>query len=244
MIKVAHRIGTYNVEFGHPPKTHAKMILTRFERQSLDVLALVEVQDYVEELKKLVEPEGHRLVVIHNKRGSDHVAFLIRKGCSITKHWTFRAGLPYFRQGGGLMAPTQPLAVEVDGVLYVVIHAPVQAWVATPKGRKFSGPMRRRGAYAYFINRLAKLARRHSNRPLCILGDWNCTPDTHGKYSPNDLRLRVHGHFLHPKKSTGHGEIDFAIIRDLKGSGCHVIPDSINLPHSDHKLVVATVRSV
>lgn len=243
MTKVLHHVGTYNVEFGHPPKRHAEMILTRFENQMLNVLALVEVQDYVKDLQKLIKPLGHKLIVIHGTRGSDHVALLVRKGAAVGKHWTFRAGLPYFRTGGGLMAPTQPLAVVVDGILYVVVHAPVEAWVATPHGRKFAGPILRRGAYRYFINRLAKLARLHPTKPICMLGDWNCPPDVNGRYSPNGLRTTIGGKFLRPEKSTGHGEIDFAIIRKLVGQGCHIVPNKSTLPHSDHKLVVGVVKT-
>lgn len=242
MSTTKHRVGWYNVEFGHPVNPHAQMILDRFESEQLDVLALIEVQDYVARLQQLIKPAGHRLLTIHNRRGSQNIAILVRKGRKVGNYWTFIAGKPYFRTGGGKMAPTMPLAAHVDGCLYVAVHAPVEAWVARPGGRKFVGPALRRAAYAFFVTRLALLFSRHPNTPIVMMGDWNATPFTVGKWSPGWLRDRVRGVFIRPGANTGHGEIDFAIGRKVAQRGCQIKHDHVGMPHSDHRLVVASIE--
>lgn len=235
------RVGTYNVEFGHPKQEHAEMIVERFQREKLDVLALVEVQDYVADIKKIIKTLGFELISIHNRRGSQNIGILVRNQSEIERYWTFIAGKPYFRKGGGKMAPTMPLAAEIDGVLYVAVHAPVEAWVATKDGRKFAGPARRRAAYIFFVNRLALLAARHRHTPVVMLGDWNAPPIPLGRFSPNWLRRKIKGHFARPHASTGHGEIDFAIVRGAKTKAVMVLPNPHDLPGSDHKLVTMEV---
>lgn len=237
-----HRVGLFNVEFGHPVKAHAAMILERFERERLDVLALEEVQDYTAELARIAAPAGHRVLVIHGRRGCDHVALLVRAGAAVGKVWTFTAGRPYYRVGGGLMAPTQPLAAVVDGITYVVVHAPVHAWVAHNGRHTWTGPARRRGAYAFYMTRLARLFDRHHGAPVAVLGDWNATPaTTSGTYSPGWLCRRTGARYARPEANTGHGEIDFGIVRGVVPTGFRVRPDVAGLPRSDHKLVVGTL---
>lgn len=228
-------VGTYNVEYGHAPAAHARMILEQFDRCTLDVLAMQEVQDYVTQLRIQTEKTGHQLIV--SKRG--HVAFLIRKSIPIGKHWDFRAATWYRSTDGHPMAPCRPLAVQIAGTLFLNVHAPVHAWIATPHGHTFTGPTLRRIAYQTFVLRILLFLTRHKGKPTCILGDWNATPppNTTGVYAPERIRAAYNGRYARPWTSTGHGEIDYGIVHGRTTSIVRVRPDIPNAPKSDHRLV-------
>lgn len=240
-----HRIGTYNVEFGHPANQHAQMIVKRFFDYDLDVLAIQEAQDYLDALAFLATTRGFRLVAIRRSRnGANHVAFLVNKRCRVGYHWSFLAAtVHYFSSRGLNMAPQRPLAVYVDGLIYVNIHAPVEAWTTHHNGRRLDGPARRVLAYRQFIARAILLFRRHAKTPVTMLGDWNCTPDAQGSASPFALKSAVGGRYIRPHGSTGHGEIDFGICTNLAVESCKVEPDPSG-EQSDHRLVVATVTTI
>lgn len=239
------RAATYNVEFGHAPSPHARMIMDRFEHEQIDILAMQEVNDYLPALKKICKP--HQLIYSRKGRGANHVAFLIRDGIKtgdgikIGKHWSFRAGVWYKSTDGHPMAPARPLAVRAAGATFLTLHAPVHAWVAGPHGHTFTGPRLRRIAYQTFIARLRLFVWRNRKTPIVMLGDWNATPppNTMGAWSPAYLASSIGGRFVRPFASTGHGEIDYAITRGMDSLGCHVRVAPPNLPRSDHSLVVA-----
>jgi hypothetical protein len=129
----------------------------------------------------------------------------------------------------------QPIAVRYNGAWFVGIHAPVQAWVATKGGRRWIGSLTRRIAYRGFMIRLASFAGRRKG-PLLFIGDWNATPDTSGRYSPNWLRNKIKGEFVRPNVSTGHGEIDFGIKRKMRLRGKLNAYFPKNFP-GDHKFI-------
>jgi hypothetical protein len=211
-----------------------------FERGRLDVLCLTEARDYIGALRGLAKQNGDTLLSINNgKRGSNQCAMLVRKGAHIGKVWSIRAGTGWRRAGGGWMAPMQPLCAIIDGEVYVAGHAPVSAWQATPRGRKFIGPLARRVAYRGFVKRLAKVAKRHKGHPVKLWCDWNATPDTTGRYSPNWLRQEIGGRFARPHTSTGHGEIDFCIVVGDQASDV----SALDAKPGDHKMVMAVFLS-
>lgn len=231
------KVGIYNVEYGHPVAPHVKMILTRFHDEGLEVLSLAESQDYTTALRTEARKFGHRLVTAADPRGN---ALLVHAGATLGKTGSFSTpGIWFNPQGHEMRTPDSVWAV-VNGVRYVAVHAPVDAWVATAHGRTFTGPDRRLAAYENFIEVHERFARRHPGKPLSIQGDWNCSPSTVGKYSPDDLRHRIGGAFVRPRENTGHGEIDFAVVRGLAGAHCQVERD-LRI-HSDHHLVTAEMR--
>lgn len=236
------KVGWYNVQDGHPAAAHAQMILRRFEDEHLDALALSEMHDYNHHVVKLAKEAGHRLVYKTTAKhpAGDNVAILVRKGVKVGRHWSFKAGTPYHAPGGGLRRAQHMLVCEVDDIPVCTVHAPVHAWTTTKRGRIWGGPLLRRIAYRRFVKRLRSFARRHPG-PLILPGDWNANPTTDGAYSPDWLRREIGGQFARPHQSTGHGEIDFAIVRGLHVTDCRVLPNPKGLPHSDHRLVVATL---
>lgn len=252
-----HRVGTFNAEFGHKPVADwAKMIMARFEAQHLDVLAVEECQDYYLALEKLAKAAGHSLYGTgkdHNAHGSRN-AILVRKGLASKQAptvpgdvttWTTPTGHP--------QSMPRPVVVDVEGVLYACIHGPVTAWI--PKkgtNRVLEGPAHRVQAYKDFTTNLLAWMKAHPE--VCVLGDWNASPATVGTYSPNWVRSGAGATFLRPNKSTGHGEIDFGIVKGAtKVSPAVVVPHSAflvptatakapNPSHSDHMEVFADVE--
>lgn len=227
--------GALNAQYGHAPRAHAEKILRVFDDEKLDILLITESRDYNHDLSRLAQANGYKLIVHRVRKGSDQVTALVRDPLRVNRSKVFRAGTPYFRAGGGTMAAPQPLAVRYKGTWFVGVHAPVQAWVATRTGRKWIGPLLRRVSYAAFANRLVNFARNHPG-PLVMLGDWNATPETGGRYSPNWIREQINGTFARPFESTGHGEIDFGIKRHLKLNGKVEAYFPKNFP-GDHKFI-------
>jgi hypothetical protein len=244
------RSGTLNCEYGHAPKRHARRIIDEFDRLHLDVLCLNESRDYNRHLAKLAKARGYRLLVRRTQQGSDQCTALVRAPALVDRVWTFEAGPGWIRQGGGHMAPMQPLAFIYDGVLYVSGHAPVAAWLpGNMKGiRKWIGGALRLASYRGFMRRLALLAKRHPDLPIVMWCDWNATPGTRGPWSPQWLRRRMRGQIVTPGVDTGHGEIDFAIVCGVRILG----PAKARFPHvpgragwpGDHKLVHAVLAAV
>lgn len=209
------RVGALNAQYGHARARHAAKIIRIFNDEQLDVLLITESRDYNKHLAEMARRRGFKLCVRHTQRGSDQCTALVRDPKKLLSFFTFQAGRGWFREGGGSMAPMQPIAVRYDGAWWVGVHAPVRAWVATHSGRKFIGPLLRRVAYRGFMVRLRAFARRRSG-PLMFIGDWNATPDNRGIYSPNWLRSQIDGQYVRPNESTGHGEIDFGIKRKMQ----------------------------
>lgn len=236
-----HRSGFYNVQYGHPKRAHARMIFERFEAEDLDVLCLTEAHDYVGELRDIARKKGHRLLVVHGQRGSDQQVILVRKGRHVGRVWSFTAGATYYAPSGAARVATQPLAAIVDDIVYVCAHAPVKAWNGG-RIRRFTGPALRKLAYRKFVRRLRGVFAGHPNRTVVVWADWNATPVTRGRWSPVWLRDKVGGRFARPHANTGHGEIDFALVARGHVSDVKVRPDPPRMPHSDHKLVVASIE--
>lgn len=237
---VRHRVGTYNVQHGHPVTAQANMILTRFEAERLDVLAVLEAGDYVHTLARLAAAAGHTLLYVPGAENVISQAILVREGCEIGRVHSVDTPATYYAPDGSLRRSSCPLVAHIDGVVYVAVHAPVQAWVAGPRGRRFTGPIRRRIAYRRYINRLLLIFKRHAHAAVCMLGDWNSTAAARGPFSPYSLAKRAGARLIFTKASTGHGPIDGAVAR-----GCHmelhVVPNDPDLPKSDHLLVAGTL---
>lgn len=234
---VKRRVGTLNAQYGHNPEDHAEKILDLFEEHDLDVLCLQESKDYVYDFMWQAEVRGHTFLVSDSKkRGADQCTILVREGLDVEKFRGFRAGTGWPMEGGGWRAPMRPLGAKVNGVWYVSLHAPVGAWMpGEMRGRRFVGGALRRAAYVGFVVRLRKFFRQHKR--VVMLGDWNCTPDSKGRWSPRWLVSQVKAQIRRPWVGTGHGEIDFAIAHNVV-----LLPGAETYPGpGDHKLVVVTV---
>ncbi len=244
---VQHRVSTMNVEFGHRPVDKwAAMILDRFETLKIDVFAIEEGQDYFAALKPLAEAKGHTLLG-HGTNSRN--ALLVRKGHKVGPVGTVPGKVTtWFTPSGHTQSMAQPVVATVDGVTYVVIHAPVDAWVVGKGGRTLTGPANRVQAYKDFTYNLVKFLGTVSG-PVVVLGDWNATPDTKGTYSPLWVETQTKSAFARPNQTTGHGEIDFGIVRGASKIGkATVIPQTQFLvpgetggsesgEHSDHMQV-------
>ena len=235
-MKSYHRVGMYNVEYGHPVNEHARMIMKRFEDKQLDVLGLTEVADYVHALQKLAEDAGHRLLYVDGPENVKSQAILVRSGVKIGKVHSVPMAATYFATNGDVRRSCCPLVADLDDNIYAAVHAPVGAWTAGRGGRHFLGPIRRRIAFIRYVNRLVRIFKNHPGKPVRLLGDWNVTPDASGPNSAQSLCKRTGAHIIRPHASTGHGEIDFEVARDTSGE-LHVQPNEPKLPRSDHFLV-------
>lgn len=235
------RVGTYNVEYGQPVSPHVAMILADAARYRLDVLALQEVQTYQRDLRAEAPSHGYRFYGVDY--GGSRDGFLVAARDHVTAFGHFDTG-GWWWQGSHRARNTTIVWVIVNGVEYATLHAPVHAWTPCPicaGGRAFDGTPLVRNAYRLFVDDMVAFAW-HRHTPLVLLGDWNSSPGARGTSSPDALRARIHGHFITPGRSTGHGEIDFAIAtRALASPGAHIQP---NLPvaHSDHYLVTFTIH--
>lgn len=240
------RSGTLNAEYGHAPEKHARKIVREFDRIPLEVLCLNESRDYNRVLTRMARRRGYRLVVRRTQQGSDQCTALVRDPEKLGAAWTFEAGPGWARAGGGRMAPMQPLAFWYDGVLYVSLHAPVAAWEpgAVRGIRKWRGGIQRRLAYRAFMRRLVLFAERHPDVPIVMWGDWNATPQTRGPWSPRWLARKIGGRIVSAGVDTGHGEIDFAIVRGIRTARRARAGFPRGRWPGDHKLVHALLAAV
>lgn len=232
------RAGIYNVQHGHPVPAHVSMILSRFDGLGIDVLALTEVADYVDALQARAARHGHTVLFKDGTTADRSQAFLVRKGVHIGRCWSIPIAATYYATNGDLRHSQPPYAATLNGIVFVVGHAPVGAWTTSKRGRRFVGPIRRRLAYRAYMLRLARVFRR-AHHPVIAWCDWNCTPAARGRWSPNWLRTKVGGTFVRPGHSTGHGEIDYAIAGGIIAAACVTRGNPAGLPHSDHFLVTA-----
>jgi lysozyme len=219
-----HRVGEYNAEFGHRPvRDWAAQIVSRLELQKLDVLAIEEAQDYFGALKTLAEARGHTLI---GHGANSRNALLVRKGLQAKYVGTIPGDVTtWFNPHGHKMSMAEPVVASVDGVTYVVIHAPVDAWEAKPGGRTLTGPALRVQAYKDFTTNLVAFLE-DTPGPVTVLGDWNASPTTAGKFSPAWVASQTHASFFRPEATTGHGEIDFGIVR-----GASKVSKPVVVPH-------------
>jgi hypothetical protein len=231
-------VGTFNAEFGHKPVADwAKMVLARFEAQHLDVLAVEEAQDYTHEITKLATAAGHQ-VFGHGTESRN--LLIVRKGLAAVKHASVQGQQDsWFTPTGHKQTMPVPVVVNVEGVLYVAIHGPVTAWVPNSKvkgGRSLTGPANRVEAYKDFARNLVAFIKAHPQ--VCVLGDWNAAPGNVGEFSPAWIVAQTGSKFLRPGKSTGHGEIDFGIVR-----GASRISPAVVVPHSAFPVPTATAKA-
>lgn len=236
-----HRVGTWNVQYGHPVAAHVQIILDEFETNHLDVLLLQEDRDYVHALDIAARKAGHTLVwfsAAEKGQGADQQAILVRGERDLGQTWTFEAGTGYYKKGGGEMPPMQPVCALVDEIAYGSVHAPVS--VNWPDDKPV-GPVRRVTAYIGFSRRLLRLFNRQTRkgRALCIGGDWNATRKDHGLATPNWLAKLAGALIVALPGGTGHGPIDFPIVKGCRASNVKVHPARV----SDHRLVTWTVTS-
>lgn len=230
-------VGGYNVEIGHDHEAWAHMIIRRFREEDLEVLALNEISEYAHALESLL-PDSMRLLWIKTPINSRNAALLVRKNLSVGRVRSIDMPATYYAPDGSLRRSSNPLVAVVDDVMYVVVHLPVGAWMLRRSGWHWVGPLRRRIAYRRYILRLLSLIRAHPRQKIVIIGDWNATPETVGRWSPNWLRREAGAHFIRPHENTGHGEIDFAIVRHVEGhlSVRHHRPEP-----SDHFMIAGRV---
>lgn len=234
----ATTVGTWNVEHGHPVKEHATTILRRQVEERVRVLALTELGDYAAALDG-ADPR-RVLLWVPGPENVKSQGLLVPVGAQVGQVRSIPTPATYRAPDGSLRRSACPLLAEVDGVLYVVVHAPVGAWTTGRwPGRRFVGPIRRRLAYRAYVRRLLRVFRAHPHTPLVVIGDWNATPDTRGRWSPEWLRRKAGAAYLRPHASTGHGEIDFALVRGVRGTLTvrHTHPEP-----SDHLLVAGPIR--
>lgn len=231
-----YRVSTFNVEYGHKPvDAWAKMILDHFETNKIEVMAIDESEDYFQALKKIAEAKGHRLL---GNSPTSRIAILVRRGLTVTSTTTVPGNVTTWKMpNGGTGSMAHPVVAKINGVNYVAIHAPVQAWVPNGHGgHHLAGPPERVQAYKDFTANLVRFVNALSG-PVVVLGDWNCPPGPLGAYSPDSVRAQIGAIFARPFKNTGHGEIDFGIVRGAHVSGVTVVPQPAVGDHSDHMQV-------
>lgn len=242
---IIRRSGFHNLEHSHNPHAHVVRTLIRMQTHRLRVLGISEGRDYLDKFIELAPRYGFKVVsdVDPKHRGSDQCYAIVAEDAKVEKFWTFTAGTGWKRKGGGNMAPMQPLALVVDDILYIIGHAPVAAWVPVSKvkglrgkGRVFRGAPARLIAYRGFVKKLRSIMNQYEH--AVVWADWNCLPTTRGIYSPNWLRRKTGSVFVRPFRGTGHGEIDFAIV---KGAGGSVRASVQNGNPSDHDMVYAAI---
>lgn len=234
-------VGAYNVEYGHPVTPHVKMILQDARKYQLDVLGLEEIQDYLPALRKAAPPAGYRVIA---PRDDSRNALLVKNGHPATQRGSFKSPGFYYSVRGHRVTTASNVWARIGGVTYVVVHAPVHAWTVCRTcrgGRGFFGPSRRLSSYRLFVESLIDFAKHHPG-PIAFMGDWNATPGARGLWSPNYLRRSIGGHFARPFRSTGHGEIDFAVVRGVTSARVFVRPN-LKVAHSDHLLVTTRVAT-
>jgi len=245
-------ISTFNAEFGHRPTAKwAAMIVERLETKGVDVLAIEEAQDYVPDLMRLAKEHGHTLVG-HGRNSRN--ALLVRSGLKVEPLGTVPGDVAtWMTPDGRPQSMAEPVVAKVGRITYVVIHAPVHAWVVAKGGRSLSGPDRRVQAYKDFTTNLVSFIQDTPGR-VVVLGDWNATPDTVGQFSPQWVAAKTGSVFVRPNASSGHGEIDFGIVKPaVKVASVEVVPRDEFLvkhetggseggTHSDHLQVIASVR--
>lgn len=213
------RVGIWNVERGHDPDEHATMIMAAFECYAVDVLMLQEARDYAGALARALRKgtrsqRGHQLVVIDEERGQNQQITLVRGGLEVGQRWSFPAGTGWFTKDAEWHVPQYPLAVVVEGITCVNVHAPVS--VDWTRGRP-RGPWRRVRAYKGHSRRLVKLFARQAalGRPVLVGGDQNATPEDRGYATPAWIAAKAGAVLCPPNRGTGHGPVDYAIVAGL-----------------------------
>lgn len=208
--------GFHNLLYGRDQDRVAANVIRDFDALGLEVMGLTEANDYINEVAALAKAKGYVLLVGRVKgKWSNHNALLVRDPKAVSDHWGFVATKPY-PMGGRMFPSSVSLAAIVHGIVWVVGHAPVHAWVATPRGRRFIGKLARRVSYRFHIRRTALVFKRHPNHLVVAMEDWNGSPNSTGPDSPRGLARAVGGVILSTGLNTGHGEIDFAVARQAK----------------------------
>lgn len=207
------RSATWNVQRGHDPAAQAAGIVAWFLARNLDTLGLQEVDEYAVELRRAARRAGLRFIWSKGQQQG----LLVRDPAKVEAWRYLPLHRTYYTVRGGVQRPLQPLAVRYDGAWVVTVHAPVSVeWEAWGNMR---GPELRVLAYREHSRRLVTFlghtARHWPGYPVLILGDHNTEPDTRGEYAPAWVARKGGALVVPPPGNTGHGPIDYALVRGV-----------------------------
>jgi hypothetical protein len=207
--------GTWNLQHGHPVASHVAMVLNAFDAHQLDVLMMQESTDYAAALATASGKLGYKLVMFTDKPGQDQQVTLVRHPEKIQAAWSFPGNKDmWFTKSGGVHAPSYPVAVNLDGTVFLNQHSPVSVnWRKSAPHVPY-GPPRRVLAYLQHSRRRALVFKSHPGQPVVDAGDNNATPFDRGYGSPDWIARKTGAHIVAPTQGTGHGIIDFAVVRD------------------------------
>lgn len=237
------RVGVWNAERDRDGRRVARIVARLFSLGLVDVLALTEAQQYLDELRQL---DGVQLVARHSRPGEAGTALLVRDGIAVSgRRWPrmTRRGWVTVR-GGRTPAKYGTEAVVAGWLTVLVVHFPpsvrfwrrlpvgpvrrVAAYVAHARavvrwlrrrpamrnaGVQLAGVSGKRGSDHALVTYVVDLERR-AGRLALVLGDFNGTPAERGRYGPRWIARAGRAALLMPRTPT-HGRriIDGAMAR-------------------------------
>jgi len=189
------RLGLWNAERDRDVAAVVRLVDQLLDAYQLDALALTEASDYVAELRRLSATRPWQLLAgLASKPGQREVAWLVRDSVPVERFSSpLVAAHGWTTTRGGHTPPKYLASVRLDGWLWAGVghRAPSVRW------RRLLpvGPVRRVASTIAHARGELRWARRHPG-PLVLLGDWNATPATRGRWSPHwvarKARLTVH----------------------------------------------------
>lgn len=227
------RVGTWNLRRDRGPARVAAEVLRLFGEHHLDALAVQESGDYLRALGRL---PGVRVVAFADRPGQSNTALLVRDGITLSgvgiKRMTWQGWFTV--RGGETPAKWMP-TVRLNGWLTVgsVHYPPSVSWAnGVPRG-----PVRRVLAYRRHSLRLARWLARQD--VAVVLGDWNATPGTWGRWTPRWVAARTHARIVAPAHGThGRRVIDYALTRGVTTR----VVDVGDRGGSDHHAVIYDIQ--
>lgn len=242
------KVGTFNIQRDHAVKPHTDMVIKTFLDNNLDVLMIQEAGDYYTAIKRAAARQGIQCICYDNRVAAREQITLVKAGLPITRPRAIQAADRwYWRQWNHWSFNPYITVVAIRDTWFVNLHSPVG--VDWPNGHPTGWDDLVR-AYLQHTDTLVRFAKTHPHRALVFAGDHNARPFEYGPGTPRDLEHRIKGTLIDPKKSTGHGPIDFPIIRN--GDKTNIAVSKVRVhgpskPRSDHRLVtwyVTTTKPV
>lgn len=220
------RGGTFNLKFGRDVERVVEECRKLFGEYGLAFLCTQETDDYVDALRE-------EFVVVG---AGESCVLVARRGVKVDQIRRHEYGDGWTTVRGGRFPPAVHWTVRLDEWLRVrSVHLPTPSeWVA---GHPVAPPDRLDDLIGTALG-----LRRYLRGPNARLaaGDWNEPPETSGRYSPQWIAAESRSLIWAPKRSTGHGRIDYVMARGALVTDLHV--DDVVTEHSDHEPVIFTVR--
>lgn len=226
------RLGLWNALRGREPRDVAAIAASIIREHDLDALAVTEAQQYVRAFSRL---PGLRVVAFCEHPGQANTALLVRVPVKVSGMHTRRMTWHGWITVRGSRTPAKWLTSAVVGrVRVAVVHLPPsQRW----RGDAMTGPVRRVAATIVHMRRLRSwLGKRR--RPTIVVGDFNATPGTRGRWSPAWVAENTRSRIVAPDQPThGRRVIDYAIARNLTATAT-----TRGKYGSDHHLVTFEIQ--